>query len=244
GGFHSRSVTDGIWLMRLVYIALVVCVGVAMASAPDFAISDEPTQQGPEQVSSSEGEAVSSAPYTPLDLGQRYLYALDRVVGPARLVGFVAHSGLDQVWKKPEQWGSQPESFGYRVASRFGDALLKETIRFGISAADGEDPRYFRSGHGTVWKRTGYALGHTFWVHKDDGSMMPAYSLFLADFVTPAVTQQWRPGPFTGLREIRSGTLGMGANALTNVWQEFWPDLRKKLPNRFQERLTRGLRGI
>ena len=230
--------------MRLAYIGVGVCVSLALGSAPVFAISEEPTQQDPVQVSSNEANSPSFAAYAPLDLGQRYMYALDRVLGPARLVGFVAHSGFDQVWKKPEQWGSQPESFGYRVASRFGDVLLKESIRFGVSTADGEDPRYFRSGHGNTWKRTRYALGHTFWVHKYDGSMMPAYSLFLADFVTPAVVQQWRPGPFTGLREIRGGTLGMGANVVTNLWQEFWPDLRKKLPSRFQQRLTHGLRGI
>ena len=222
-------------MSRSLAITLGISISISLASA------DDPSPQAPDQ---NETSVSTQTLYTPLDLGQRYLYALDRVVGPARLVGFVAHSGLDQVWKKPEQWGSQPQSFGYRVASRFGDALMKETIRFGVAAADGEDPRYFRSGHGNTWKRTGYALGHTFWVHKDNGSMMPAYSLFLADFMTPAIVQQWRPGPFTGLRELRSGTLGMGSNAITNVWQEFWPDIRQKLPARFQRPLTRGVRGI
>jgi hypothetical protein len=218
-------------------------VGVAISNAASFAISDEPMQQDPEQGPETQSNSASEPTYAPLDLKHKYLYSLDRVVGPLRLVGFAAHAGLDQVWKQPEQWGSQPESFGMRVASHFGAGLLKETIGFGVRAADGEDPRYFRSGQGGAWKRTGYALGHTFWVHKDDGSMMPAYSMFIADFVTPAVVQQWRPGAFTGLREIRSGTLGMAANSITSVWQEFWPDLRKKLPVRFRQPLNRALRG-
>jgi len=224
--------------VRKIYLALSVCVGFAIGHAASFAISDEPIPQNPDQDSPTQPESVTQpeqAWASPLTLKQKYLYSLDRVVGPTRLVGFVAHAGLDQVWKKPEQWGSEPESFGYRMASNFGTHLLKETIGFGVRAADGEDPRYFRSGQGSAWKRTGYALEHTFWVHKDDGTMMPAYSVMIADCMTPAIAQQWRPGPFTGLREVRSGTLGMAGSALTNVWLEFWPDVRKKLPNRWQQ---------
>jgi len=230
--------------VRKIYLTLSVCVGFAIGHAANLAISDEPTHQNPDQDSPTQPESVSqteATPVVPLTLKQKYLYSLDRVVGPSRLVGFVAHAGLDQVWKKPEQWGSEPESFGYRMASNLGDHLLKETIGFGIRAADGEDPRYFRSGHGGALKRTGYAFTHTFWVHKDDGSMMPAYSLFLSDYMTPAIVQQWRPGPFTGLREIRSGTLGMAVNVVGNVWQEFWPDFRAKLPSKWRQPLTRVL---
>jgi hypothetical protein len=229
--------------VRKIYFTLSVCVGFAIGHAASFAISDEPTQQNQEQDSPNQTESLAQPveAYAPLTLKQKYLYSLDRVAGPSRLIGFAAHAGLDQLWKKPEQWGSEPESFGYRIASNFGDHLLKETIGFGVRAADGEDPRYFRSGHGGGLKRTAYAIGHTFWVHKDDGSMMPAYSLFVADCVTPALDQLWRPGPFTGLREVRAGTLGMAGNVLMNVWQEFWPDVRQKLPSKWRQPLARVL---
>ena len=228
--------------MRKVYLTFSVCVGFAIGQTP-AAKSDEPTQQIPDQdLLPIQTESVTpsvQAPYASLTLKQKYLYSLDRVAGPTRIIGFAAHAGLDQLWKKPEQWGSEPESFGYRIASNFGAHLMKETIGFGVRAMDGEDPRYFRSGQGSPWKRTGYALGHTFWVHNDKGGMMPAYSVLLADTMTPAIVQQWRPGPFTGLRELRSGTLGMAGSALTNVWLEFWPDVRKKLPARLSRPLNR-----
>lgn len=220
---HNRS---------LLIVAL--SYGFGLSNAWSFQLPDP---QDP-QIAANSSPAIS-----PLDLKQKYLYSLDRVIGPSRLIGFVAHAAFDQIWKKPEQWGSEPESFPVRMASHFGDHLLKETIGFGVRVADGEDPRYFRSGHGSALKRTEYALTRTFWVHRDGGTMMPAYSLLVANYATPAIVHEWRPGPFDGMLEFRAGTIGLGIATVTNVWHEFSPDLRKKLPMRFQRRLNRVVPG-
>jgi hypothetical protein len=177
---------------------------------------------------------VTPDPPEPLGLGQKYLYSLDRIAGPAAWIGFGVGAGIDQIWKKPASWGSNSESFGVRVGDHFGAVFLHENIAFGVRAFDHEDPRYFRSGHGSGLTRARYAFIHTFAVHSDNGSLMPAYSLFVASYATPAIAHVWRPGPLTIGRDVRGGSIGLGIGVFENIFREFSPDLRQLLPKRFR----------
>jgi hypothetical protein len=149
-------------------------------------------------------------------------------------IGFGVGAGIDQIWKKPASWGSNSESFGVRVGDHFGAVFVHENIAFGVRAFDHEDPRYFRSGHGNGLTRARYALVHTFAVHSDNGSLMPAYSLFAGSFATPAIAHIWRPGPLTIGRDVRGGSIGLGIGVVENLFREFSPDLRQLLPKRFR----------
>ena len=65
---------------------------------------------------SSDVSISFAAPATePLDLGQKYLYSLDRIAGPTAWLGFAASAGIDQLWKKPGSWGDNSGSFGERI---------------------------------------------------------------------------------------------------------------------------------
>ena len=184
---------------------------------------------------SSDVSISFAAPATePLDLGQKYLYSLDRIAGPTAWLGFAASAGIDQLWKKPGSWGDNSGSFGERMASQIGMRLVHENIAFSVRALDHEDPRYFRRGHGNVLNRVKYAAVHTFAVHNDNGSLMPAYSLFVSSYATPAIARSWRPEPLTLGHEARGGSIGLGVGVVQNLWREFWPDLRQMLPKRFR----------
>ena len=190
-----------------------------------------------ESASSSSADSTEPAPgqpaYTPLDLKQKYLYSINEIFGISPLLAIAAHAALDQAGVRPAVWGRTPQSFAVRIASHFGDSLLRHNVEFGVRALDHEDPRYFRSGQGNGWQRAKYAVVHTFVVHNDNGRMMPAYSLFVTDYGVPFVVSQWRPHALSGLE---SGTLGIGIGMGTNLFHEFLPDLKKSLPKSF----TRG----
>ncbi len=176
-----------------------------------------------------------AAPATePLDLGQKYLYSLDRIAGPTAWLSYAAGAEIDQLWKKPGNWGDNSASFGERMASHLGMRLVHENIAFGVRALDHEDPRYFRLGHGNVLNRVKYAAVHTFAVHNDNGSLMPAYSLFVSSLATPAIARAWRPEPLTFGREAHGGGIGLSVGIVQNLWREFSPDLRQMLPKRFR----------
>ena len=150
------------------------------------------------------------------------------MAGPAQWIGFAVRAGMDQAEKSPNAWGYGADSFGVRMASRFGKSFLRENIAFGVRAMDGEDPRYFRLGKGGGWKRTRYAFTRSFMARNDDGSWMPAYSRFVADYATPFIAQSWRPEVFSAARGFRGGSVGMGVGFGSNLGQEFWPDLKKQ----------------
>jgi hypothetical protein len=169
----------------------------------------------------------------PLSIGQKYLYSLGEIFGPDRLVAVGAHAALDQMGVRPVQWGGHPESFAIRFASYFGDSLLKHTIEFGVRAVDHEDPRYFRMGHGRPLTRFGHAVFHTFVVHSDRGGWMPAYSLPVEAFATPYLVRQWRPERFHTSTTLEAGTLNVGIEMGANILREFWPDMRRALPDWF-----------
>jgi hypothetical protein len=115
-----------------------------------------------------------------------------------------------------------------------GRSFLRQNIAFGVGALDHEDPRYFRIGQGGVWKRTRYAIGHAFVVRNDNGSPMPAYSRFVADYSMPLLAQLWRPEAFRTGRALGIGSALVGSDAAYNIWREFLPDIRKKLKLRLR----------
>ena len=72
-------------------------------------------------------------------------------------------------------------------------SVISETIRFGVAAADGEDPRYRRSGETGVWNRTRYVIVSTFTSQTSSGKRMPAYSRFAGTYGAAFISNAWYP---------------------------------------------------
>jgi hypothetical protein len=184
----------------------------------------------PESTVSDSNSAIAPAlVYTPLDLTQKYFYSFNEMAGPAHWIGFAVHAAMDQVRKSPGAWGNGPDSFGVRMANSFGLSFLRQNIAFGVRAFDREDPRYFRMEKGTGRERTKYALARAFMARRDDGRWMPAYSRVVADYATPFLAETWRPERFGMGRGFRQGSVAIGIGFGSNLWQEFWPDVKKKI---------------
>ncbi len=175
-------------------------------------------------------DQIISQVYLPLTLTEKYLFTFDKVLGPGALFADGLHSLIDEGLNRPHQWGTEGTSIALRAASTFGRSFLRENIAFGVRALDHEDPRYFRSGQGTLFSRARYAAIHTFMVRSDRGTTMPAYSLFVAGSTMPFIAQTWRPEQFSPARGFGNAGTIMGLAVVANVWNEFWPDVRAKLP--------------
>lgn len=201
------------------------------ASTPSIADPAPPATEDATPVPLTSDQIISNA-YIPMTLEQKYLFTVSRVAGPGPLFSLGLHALLDGAMDRPHQWGTDEGSIGLHLASAFGRSFLRQNIAFGVRALDHEDPRYFRSGQGEVWSRVRYAVVHTLMARADDGSTMPAYSLFVAASTMPFIAQSWRPEPFSVARGFRGGAICVGTAMAADVWNEFWPDLRKKLPHK------------
>jgi hypothetical protein len=230
----------------------------AQDAAPEVPQSDLSTQAPPESDVSSSVDihgsnhllpfsitrAVSfDAPYTPLTLAQKYEFSLLKMTGAGAWPTLALHAALDQAGALPRQWGGGMDSFGVRMASSFGRSFVRQNITFMVRAVDHEDPRYFRLGHGSHWNRSKWAVEQTFRTRNDHGGWMPAYSRMVANYTVPLAASQWGPGEVPPLLGARNGTIAFGFAAISNVFQEFWPDLKSDLQRHFKEggRLNRLL---
>jgi hypothetical protein len=130
-------------------------------------------------------------------------------------------------------WGGSWSGFGKRFASREAQMTISNALEAGIGAAWGEDPRYLRSGRAGVWSRTGYAAKTVFVAHRRDGRLAPAWARYVGGIGGNLVANTWLPPSSTtashSVRRIGNGYLG---RFVSNLWTEFWPDVR----NRFTKR--------
>jgi hypothetical protein len=169
------------------------------------------------------------APFVPLTLGQKYLWSANKVFSPGSLFLYNFRAGFDEVLRKDSPWGNQEDSYGVRTASFLGRSFLRQNLAFGVRAFDHEDPRYFVLGRGSRWTRVKYAVIRTFLVRNDSGGIMPAYSLFTAAFGTPLLADQWGLEHRLNPHPLRAGGAGLGIAVGSDVFQEFWPDIKRKL---------------
>lgn len=224
-------------------IALVLVSSLHLMAQEPEALQEQLDQ--PDESASSSSQLVATpaaifplsavgtqAIYTPLTLKQKWEFSVSKVFGPSRLAGYAAHALYGDIFNSPKHWGSGEDSLAVRLAGNFGNSLIRHNLEFALQALDHEDPRYFGSGQRGVWKRTKYAVVHTFVVRKDDGSWMPAYSLFAVDYGMPYIVGSWWSERFQSMNRIEAGNLNVTASIGSNLFREFWPDLRKRLPKR------------
>jgi hypothetical protein len=164
----------------------------------------------------------------PMTVGQKFQYHLRHSFDAVEAVRAVAGGAIDEGREHPGAWGTGWDSYGARVASHFGQHLMKEQIEFGMQALDHESPLHLRS------KRTGFknravdALRNTFICENDNGKLMPAYSRFVADYGAAFISRAWYPREYHNVEAgISAGSVAIGVDVGMNFLREFGPDIKR-----------------
>ena len=150
---------------------------------------------------------------------------------------------------------------GRKQRAGFGQGAEGYGKRFGAYAADGtienffvgailpsvlhQDPRFFQSGHGSFFDRTGYAVSRIFVTRTDSGHSQFNFSeIFGSRHRVGISTYSYHPGRTLLLYRPRphlyrqrphlkntASVWGsqVGYDTITLVIKEFWPDIRRKL---------------
>jgi hypothetical protein len=136
-------------------------------------------------------------------------------------------------------WGIK--GYGQRAGAAYLDAFDSNMIGNGIlPALLHQDPRYFRLGHGSTTHRLLYAAAAAFICkHDNTGKWEPNYSNVVGNIATGAISNLYYPGSNTGFGlTISNGMIVTAEGAFGAMFQEFWPDISRKL---FHEDPTHGL---
>jgi hypothetical protein len=147
----------------------------------------------------------------------------------------VGYNALDAAWSttsnRPEEWGRGLAGFGRRFADESASTTIEDAIEAGAGALWGEDPRYRRSGQPSTWRRVHHAVFATILAPRRDGHLAPAWGRFTAIAAASQIQNGWLP-PSARTPSATAWRMAddVVTRALVNVWDEFWPDVRKWLP--------------
>jgi hypothetical protein len=106
-------------------------------------------------------------------------------------------------------------------------AFFTEAI---VPAITHEDPRYYTMGEGNFFHRTGYAISRTFVTKTDSGGNSFNWSELAGNGLEAGLSNVYYPPEERGLTQTaRNFGTQMESALLNHVFQEFWPDIRKKV---------------
>jgi hypothetical protein len=126
-------------------------------------------------------------------------------------------------------WGA--DGFAKRAGAKYLDAFDGTMIGNGIlPSLLHQDPRYFRLGHGSTTHRALYAVAAAFICkHDNTGKWEPNYSNVGGNLAAGAISNLYYPTETGWSTTIINGMVVTAEGAVGAVFQEFWPDISRKV---------------
>ena len=145
------------------------------------------------------------------------------------LAAGVVIAGWDTAVNTPPEWRRTWDGYGKRYMTREVDLAVANSMEAGLGMLWDEDPRYFRAAHGPLKARIGHALRETFMARRHDGEI-PAYGRYTANVAGVFIGNLYRPpsASTAGNTTISIAESFVG-KSLANLWEEFWPDVVRRV---------------
>lgn len=148
------------------------------------------------------------------------------------LVGFQA--GLSQAEDEFPKYGQGAAGYGKRYGAAFVDQVSSGFFsNYFYPVLFKDDPRYFRSGKGSIMHRVGYALAQEVVCHTDAGGRSFGWSNTLGALSAGGLSNLYYPENERGfaLTMSRAG-IAMLYGSLGGLADEFYPDIDRKFIHR------------
>ncbi|MCU1296463.1 MAG: hypothetical protein JWO91_741 [Acidobacteriaceae bacterium] len=145
------------------------------------------------------------------------------------LVGLQA--GISQAENEFPSYGPGAEGYAKRYGAAFADEVSSGFwSNFFYATLLMEDPRYFRSGSGTIKRRIGYAVEQEFVCHTDKGGRSFNFSNVLGAFTSGAISNVYYPQSDRGASlTLSRSAIALMYGSLGGLVDEFWPDISRAL---------------
>jgi len=142
-------------------------------------------------------------------------------------------------------YGQGWKAYGKRYATVAGDSTVENFMVGAVfPSVLRQDPRYYQSGRGSFWRRTGYSVSRIFVTLSDSGHTQFNYSeIFGAGTAAAISTYSYHPknayvnGKFVASDRTFSNLVStwytqVSLDTLTIAIKEFWPDIHRKIGKR------------
>jgi hypothetical protein len=178
------------------------------------------------------GAVNSNTELPPLSTREKFvLAAQDSVVDYSSYTWAGILAGQAMLLNSDPELGRGIKGYGRYYWRTFTDGVsgtfFTEAI---VPAITHEDPRYYTLGQGGFFRRTGYAISRAFVTKTDSGGTTFNWSEVAGNGLEAGLSNAYYPPQERGLNQtaLNWGTQ-MESAVLNHVFQEFWPDIRKKL---------------
>jgi hypothetical protein len=182
----------------------------------------------------------------PLTTGQKFKVVAQGSFDPVQIVWYAALSGIAQAENSEPGYGQGAVGYGKRYGAYAADGTIENFFVGAIlPSVLRQDPRYFQSGHGSFFDRTGYAVSRIVVTRSDSGHNQFNFSEIFGSAIASAIsTYSYHPGrtlvntasgpTYTASDRTLRNTASVwgsqvGYDTITLVVKEFWPDIRRKL---------------
>jgi len=191
-------------------------------------------------------ENAGQAP--PLTAGQKFKVVARGSFDPIQIVWYGALSGISQAENSEPGFRQGAEGYGKRYGAYAADGTIENFFVGAIlPSVLRQDPRYFQSGRGSFFQRTGYAVSRIVVTRGDSGHQEFNFSEVFGSAIASSIsTFSYHPrrtligmNSDGSLRYTESDrTLAntasvwgsqVGYDTITLVIKEFWPDIRRKM---------------
>jgi len=173
----------------------------------------------------------------PLTTGEKFKVVARGSFDYVEFPWYAALAGISQAQNSEAGYGQGAAGYGKRYGAAFADGTIENFMVGAVfPSLLKQDPRFYQSGHGTFWHRSGYAISRIFVTRTDSGHEQFNFSEFLGSALAAGIcTYSYHPRADRTLANTASvwGTQ-VGYDMLTIVVKEFWPDIRRKLSHKKQ----------
>jgi hypothetical protein len=175
-----------------------------------------------------------------LTSGQKMQLAFRSAVDPFTFAAAFLAAGYHEALDDDSGFGWGFEGYMKRSGAAYLDAFDGTMIGNGVLPSIlHQDPRYFRLGHGSKTHRILYAMSTTVVCrHDNTGKWEPNYSNIGGNLIAGAISNLYYPGNSSWDQTIESGLTVTAEGTIGAVFDEFWPDISRKL---FHKDPTHGL---
>jgi hypothetical protein len=168
----------------------------------------------------------------PLTTKEKFKVVAKGSFDPVQVVWYGFLSGISQAEDSEPGFGQGAEGYGKRYGSAFADGTIENFLTGAIlPSIFRQDPRFFQSGRGSFWDRTGYAISRIFLTRGDSGRSEFNVSEVLGSAMAASIsTYSYHPKADRTISNTASvwGSQ-VGYDTITLVVKEFWPDIRRKI---------------
>lgn len=167
----------------------------------------------------------------PLTPGDKFHLFVKSAFDPFAFGEVGIQSGISQAQDSFPDYGQGAAGYGRRFGAAFGDSVSSNFFsNFFYPVLLHQDPRYFRSGQGSIKRRIAYALAQEFVAHTDKGGRMVNFSNILGAASAGGVSNLYYPASDRGftLTMSRAG-IALIYGSIGGLLNEFWPDIDRKL---------------